>query len=75
MTARERVLKAYGGQCRYCWSPGPLHIDHIFGGGNAHRHTLGCRSTGCAGRVVDFSRCRAFVASRLSNYPDHPYFE
>ncbi len=50
MTAREKVLRAYGGKCRYCASPGPLHVDHIFGGGNAHRQTLG--------RPIQYWLCR-----------------
>ena len=42
MTAREKVLRAYGGCCRYCGAAGPLHLDHIAAGGTAHRKALGC---------------------------------
>jgi hypothetical protein len=41
MRGRERVLRAYGGRCRWCRAPGPLQIDHVFGGGTAHRKALG----------------------------------
>jgi predicted transcriptional regulator len=43
VTARERVLRGYGKRCRWCRAPGPLQIDHIFGGGTAHRQALGTR--------------------------------
>lgn len=26
---RYQALKAYGGRCQCCGSPGPLHVDHI----------------------------------------------
>jgi len=41
MTAREKVLKAYGGKCRWCSSPGPLEIDHTFNDGARDARTVG----------------------------------
>jgi hypothetical protein len=44
MRARERVLRAYGGTCAYCGrTDGALEIDHVHGGGNTHRRTIGTK--------------------------------
>jgi hypothetical protein len=41
MTARARVLEAYGSRCAWCQTTtGPFEIDHIHGEGNTHRKTL-----------------------------------
>lgn len=40
MTAREKVLQAYGGKCRFCGDTTRLEIDHVFAGGNVHRRTI-----------------------------------
>jgi hypothetical protein len=41
VTKRERVLQAYGAACQLCGRTGPLHIDHVRGGGSRHRLELG----------------------------------
>jgi Arc/MetJ-type ribon-helix-helix transcriptional regulator len=40
MTARQRVIEGLGGRCAWCGSTADLEIDHIQGGGNAHRRAL-----------------------------------
>ena len=40
MTARERAIQGLGGRCSWCQSTADLEIDHIAGGGNAHRRAL-----------------------------------
>jgi predicted DNA-binding protein len=65
MTARERVLAAYGGRCAYCGTAPPdvtLEIDHVQGGqgqGNAHRAAITTR--------LERWLCREF--RRLGSYP------
>lgn len=40
---RSRVIAAYGGRCSCCGESDPnvLQLDHIKGGGNAHRRMIG----------------------------------
>lgn len=42
-TYRDQIIDAYGAQCRCCGEPERvfLTIDHVHGGGTAHRRSLG----------------------------------
>src|SRR6266545_6543288 len=55
MTARERVLAAYGGMCAWCHSPTRLEIDHIHNDGAAHRHAIMMK--------LEYWLCREYTAT------------
>jgi hypothetical protein len=65
MTARDRVLRAYGGAGAWCACPGPLEMDHGFGDGAAPRRAL-------AGTAIDVLLCREY--RRTGHWPPRRVF-
>lgn len=81
---RDEVIKAYGNKCACCGETMRecLSIDHIYGGGREHRHSLGGDSTSFyrflkrEGFPQDAYRCLCmncqFAFAGLDYCPHHP---